>query len=137
MKRLFSLPGLCLVGLVLLPLLGGCGGKKDEAKVVPVQGTVTIKGGGKVEAGQITFWPTAGKEAKSANPSGEIKDGSYTVTTGGRSGAPEGTYKVVLSPSMATAMPPDTKGPPKSTYNKKYHRHDTSDLTVTVPGKYA
>jgi hypothetical protein len=135
MKRLFSLAGLCLVGLLLLPPLGGCQ-SKDNVKLTPVHGTITVKGGGKVESGQITFWSTAGKDAKAANPTGEIKGGSYTVSTGGRAGAPDGTYKVTLAPSMATAMSPDTKGPPKMAYNKKYHRQDTTDLNVTVPGKF-
>lgn len=129
MKRLFTLPGACLVALVLLPLLPGCK-KKDDVKLVPVQGTVTMKGGEKVTSGHVTFWPTAGKDAKAGNSTGEIKDGTYKLTTGGREGAPEGTYKVTISTST---VPTGGTSLPVAPFNTMYGRQDTTPITITVP----
>jgi len=127
MKRLLSLPGACLVALLLLPLLPGYK-KKDQVKLVPVSGKVTTKEGQPLTAGHVTFWPTAGKEAKAENSTGEIQsNGTYTLTTGGREGAPDGKYKVTISPSMTTSS---ATAPP---FNNKYTRQDTSDLTKDVP----
>jgi hypothetical protein len=131
MKRLFSLPGACLVGLVLLAVLPGCK-KKDDVALIPVEGKVSIKGGGTVSAGHVTFWSTAGKESKAGNPTGEIKDGTYKITTDGRAGAPEGTYKVTLSSSM---VPTGGNAPPTMNYDNSYTRMDTTTLTIKVPSQ--
>ena len=130
MKRLFSLPGACLVGLLLLPFLSGCK-KESNVKLVPVQGKVTVEGGGVVTSGHVTFWPTEGKDAKAGSANGEIQsDGSYKLTMGGKEGAAEGQYKVVISPSM---VPTGGTTAPSTPFNSSYTRQDTTPLMLHVP----
>ena len=86
------------VGLVL-PLaalaLSGCG--PSGPKLVPVQGRVTLTDGTPVAYGHVILHPDASK----GNPSkevcqGTIRDGSYTIMTGARTGAPVGAYTVSI-----------------------------------------
>jgi len=128
MKRLFSLPGVCLVGLLLLPFLPGCK-KASDVKLVTVKGKVTA-GGELVKAGFVTFHPQ-NKDAKTGQSTGEIQsDGTYTLRTDGNEGAPEGQYKVTISPSM---VPTGGTTMPKSPVDSKYTRIDTTDLIISVP----
>jgi len=78
--------------------LGGCG--KGETRY-PVSGRV-ILGNGPLTAGQVTFVPDEGKGNKlKAAPSGMIgSDGSYSLSTDGKTGAPAGWYKVVIATSI-------------------------------------
>ena len=81
---------LLLVGLLVG--IAGCGGEGGK-KLAPVQGTVKYNGN-PVAGASISFLFDNGAEvaAGSTDPSGK-----FTLTTGGRSGAPIGSAKVVVS----------------------------------------
>jgi len=127
MKRLISLPALCLALLVLWAG-SGCGDKKS-VKVVPVRGKVTA-GGEPVPDGNVSFIPVTASEAKAGASSGQIKNGEYVIYTEGKEGAPEGQYKVMVTPPM---MPSAGGGPPKTPFNKKYSDASKTPLLLHVP----
>jgi len=133
MTRLFSLPGAFLVLMLLLAAAAGCSNKGSNVKLSTVQGKVTLDSGEPVTGGYVTFHPSGGTSAQAAASTGEIKsDGTYKIQTGGKDGAPEGSYKVTVSPPMVS-----TGGSPLTTpFDKSYTRVDTTQLTVTVPGNY-
>jgi len=85
-----------VASLVACALLAasGCGGEK----LYPVKGKVLLDGT-ELKAGIVTFVPDTekGNKAKSS-PQGQVgADGTYTLSTDGRSGAPAGWYKVTVS----------------------------------------
>jgi predicted small lipoprotein YifL len=125
MKRLFS--PLALAGLFVLVVLAGCG--KPGPKTVPVQGKVTV-GDQPVQEGNVSFIPASATEAKAGMSAGQIKNGEYTIYTSGKEGAPEGKYKVTVTPSM---VPTGGKGPPTAPFNKKYRDVQSTPLTIDVP----
>src|SRR6266851_143305 len=90
----------CLCGAMGLV---GCGGPRLE----PVTGKVTVNGS-PLTAGLVTFAPDASKgNTTNLAALGKIgEDGSYTLTTDGKSGAPAGWYKV----SVSTDIPPTDAG---------------------------
>jgi len=123
----------CLT-LVALACCVGCGGGSSLA---PVSGKVTYKGGQPVTAGYVTYKPDKAKGNNfGGEPIGEIKsDGSYTLQTKGKPGAPLGAYKVIVS---GGETPPDnTKLPTKQTVNATYSHPDTTTLTRDVVAKAA
>jgi hypothetical protein len=80
--------------LGLLTVLG-CGDNTGLAKRYPVSGKVTYKGE-HVAKGRIDFIPVKAAEGRSAT--GDIVDGSYTLTTAEKNdGALPGSYKVTVS----------------------------------------
>src|SRR5262245_35609670 len=87
-------PVLALGLLATCTLFLGC---KGGETLYPVSGKVTI-GGTALTGGAINFLPDESKGNKSkAAPTGQIgADGTYTVSTGGRPGAPLGWYKVTI-----------------------------------------
>lgn len=100
-----------LVGSFLV-IGAGCG--KSEP-LYPVSGKVML-GKEPLTGGQITFFPDAAKGNKSKHsPTGKIgSDGTYTLTTDGKAGAPAGHYKVTVTgqtPGMS-AMTPGEVGKP-------------------------
>jgi hypothetical protein len=121
-------------------LLTGCPGD-GIGKLVPVSGKVTI-GNAPLTTGMLTFVPDAakGNKAKASVVATVGSDGTYQLTTNGRSGAPLGWYKVTVN----TMMPPTgaatgTFAPPVQ-INRKYQGPDT-DLAIEVveqpaPGAY-
>jgi hypothetical protein len=127
MKRLISFPTLCLAMLVLSAAVSGCG-DKTSVKTVPVRGKVTV-GNEPVAEGNVSLIPTS-KDAKSGMSAGQIKNGEYVIYTGGKEGAPEGQYKVTVTPSM---MPSSGGGAPKTPFNSKYSDVNKTTLTLTVP----
>jgi hypothetical protein len=124
--------------LVTAPVLAGCG--KSGPKLYPVSGKVTV-GDKPLTTGSVVFQP----DTKKGNTSNHVtvgyiqEDGTYTVMTGKKEGAPLGWYKVIVQANE----PPDPKDPraaPKSLVNKKYTRPETSGLSVEVvesPGEGA
>jgi len=120
-------------------LLAGCTGDTSGLGTVhPVSGTVTV-GDKPASKGSVAFHP----QQKDAGyiPAGEIDEqGKYTLNTRGKTGAPPGTYKVVVS----IQVPSDPKDPyslPKSQVDAIYTKAETTPLTVTVkespaPGDY-
>lgn len=132
----------------LVLVAAGCG--KSGEKLHPVKGKVTLKNE-PLKAGMVTYFPDAAKGNKSTtNPSGQIQsDGSYTLSTGERSGAPAGWYKVVVTtttPGMGGGTMPDPNNPTLTPLNpagqgpqinSKYSSSSSTDLTKEVPNASA
>jgi hypothetical protein len=120
------------VSAVALP---GCG---PHVAVVPVQGKVTLNGQ-PVTSGQVSYL-AADKESKAGPATGPIEsDGSYTIHTAGKEGAPPGKYKVTVTPTMVP-MEGATKKP-SLPFDQKYGDPRKTPLTVEVvaspaPGAY-
>jgi hypothetical protein len=130
-----------LVLFVCTPsILAGCG-SSNEPHLSAVKGTVTLDGK-PLPRGSIAFRPDAkGGNNSSHEPAGEIgSDGSYTLHTRTRPGAPLGKYVVTVQASEP-ADPKDPYGPEKSLVPTRYTDPDTSELRVEVvespaPGTY-
>jgi hypothetical protein len=128
------------VGLIVClsaTALPGCGG--SSIAVVPVQGKVTVDGQ-PVTSGQVSYVPTGQETPTGDISAGQIgSDGSYTIYTAGKAGAPPAKYKVTVTPSMvpvqgATKMP-------STPFNEKYTQAQKTPLAVEVtanpaPGAY-
>jgi len=74
---------------------------------VPVKGKVTLDGKPYTGGGTVVFHPTKAAAAgeKVYAPTSPIdENGNYELKTSGQPGAPEGTYKAVISPNMADPM---------------------------------
>lgn len=98
------------LGLLLLIVTGGCSGEGGGAavKLVPAKGSV--KYNSKPIAGaSVLFSPAEGTPAMGTTD----KDGNFTLTTGGRSGAMVGKSKVVISkaPPMIDGKTPGQMTP--------------------------
>jgi hypothetical protein len=91
MLRIVSL--FCLTGLAWALL--GCGAPGE--KLVAVSGRVTVAGKSWTR-GQVGFFPHAARgNQRGVSSVAEIgPDGSYTLLTSGKAGAPPGWYKVVV-----------------------------------------
>lgn len=127
----------CLLGVVAVT---GCGGL---GKLHPVEGKITVDGSN-LTTGMVTFTP----EKPFKQPveiRGEVSNGSYTMTTNGKPGVPEGRYKVAVAAvalpkghDPSSMKPGDPVAPPPSgpqrLVNEKYEMAATSGLEVTVPG---
>ena len=120
----------------------GC--KEPPAPTFPVSGKVTYQKKG-LPSGTVIFTPDAAKGNKSKeSPFGMIgPDGTYSLTTNGRDGAPLGWYKVAVNPqSMPKEMPPLGQPMPNPpAINPKYQKADTSGISIEVtdppkPGAY-
>ncbi len=128
---------LSLVFSLAALLWTGCGG---GPKLVPVQGKVTLTDGSPVANGYIILHADASKGNTSKEGcQGTIRDGSYTIQTGGREGAPVGAYKV----SIEAAKVVDPANPYFTEWlaDEKYVNPDRSNLTMDVvdkpePGRY-
>jgi hypothetical protein len=144
-----------LVGPALLAVLG-CSGDDGLGTRYSVSGTVKYKGT-PVPKARISFVP-AGKDGGSQGASGEIENGSYSLSTlSPGDGALPGEYRVTVSArevdeaklksdSEALAakhgmgkmamMPPELQAKAnkeaKSSLPKKYESPDTSGLTAKV-----
>jgi hypothetical protein len=127
MKRLISRPALGLVLLVLLTGLGCKGG--TNVKTVPVRGKVTV-GNETVSEGNVTLVPASAGDEKGVLSAGQIKNGEYVIYSGGKEGAPEGSYNVTVTPPM---MPSQGGGMPKTPFNSKYSDAKKTPLKLTVP----
>ena len=99
-------------------------------KLTPVRGKVTLADGKAVQEGNVTFIPVKGSEAKAGLSAGQIKNGEYTLYTDGKVGAPEGQYKVTVTPPM---MPTGGKEAPTTTFDRKYSDQATTPLMLHVP----
>jgi hypothetical protein len=112
---------LCLCGLIALT---GC--KKDKVgKLVPVSGTVTA-GGDVVNGGLVNYIPEE-KKLRNVSVVGKIdKNGTYTLETNGKSGAPLGKYKITVSTNTPGAGNSDVQ------VNQIYQMDNTTTLTKEV-----
>jgi len=114
---------------------GGC--KKGDAlpPLYPVSGKVTV-GDTPLTGGVITFVPDATKDNKSIHsPSGMIgQDGTYTLLTATKSGAPAGWYKVTIQ----TNIPGKESSVAINPRYSDFMRTDLSaEVTANAPaGKY-
>lgn len=128
--RCFSPPGLrwffSLIFLCGLVLALGCGSSGKD-KLVPVSGKVTLSGT-PLTAGQVAFHPdTAKGNTAKGVPAGAIgADGTYTLSTDGKSGAPAGWYKVTVVTNF-----PGVSGEPVP-INAKYGNPSGSGLEREV-----
>ena len=119
-------------------LLTGC--SSGTGKLVPVQGKVTVAGQ-PLTKGSVSLRPDKARgETITAEPYGTIgPDGTYTLSTDGKPGAPVGKYVVLV---VATEDPdPNSSATPKSLIHPKYADPDTIHLQVEVvenprPGQY-
>ena len=116
--------------LLLLPLLAtGCG----VGPPVPVSGKVTIDNK-PLTTGLVTYRPDRNKGNNAiAEPHGTIgDDGTYTLETDGKPGAPPGAYKVVVTAMAKPKDPKDIYAIGASLVNKKYTNEATTPFDVTV-----
>ena len=83
-----------LLCVALLFCLSGCG---SSSSLLPVEGKVTVDGQA-LTRGSIAFHPDAKKQNTLKKAlGGEIKDGTYTIYTDGKPGAPPGWYNVTVA----------------------------------------
>lgn len=120
--------------LSLLALaVGGCWGGED-ARLIPVAGTVTYAGR-PLTTGTVSFRPDAARGNHSLHhPTGAIDaQGRYELFTAGKPGAPPGAYKIVVFASeqvrpTASVHP----GLPKSLIPPRYNDPADTPLTIEV-----
>jgi hypothetical protein len=83
-------------------MLAGCAKDTRPAlgKLVPVQGKITMPDGKPLSHGRVSFVPIDMQPGvPTPTPEGNIEeDGSYTLSTYDKPGAPPGKYRVVLHP---------------------------------------
>jgi len=103
-----------------------------------VSGKVTVDGQ-PLTAGQVTFIPDVphpsstegGKVETFGLTTGQIgSDGTYKITTSGKSGAPLGKYKVTVTPSMVPAR--DAKTAPPSGFQQIFSDAQKTPLRKEV-----
>ena len=106
----------------------GCGSADTLPPLSPVKGKVTLDGA-PLTAGQVGLHPEKIDPAVKVPPSGGQIDanGNYEVFTGGKSGAPLGKYKVVVTPLM---VPMQGAAPPA--IGQKYMTDTQTPLSYEV-----
>jgi hypothetical protein len=109
--------------------LSGCG--LSGPKLVPVQGKVTLTDGTPIAYGHVILHPDVSKGNTSKEIcQGTIQDGSYTIMTGARKGAPVGAYKVSIE--AAKDVNPDNPYFTEWLADEKYLDPNRSNLTMEV-----
>jgi len=111
----------------------GCGSGETY---YPVTGKVTL-GNTPLTSGNVNFVAdiSKGNQTK-ATPGGQISsDGTYTLSSGDKSGAPAGWYKVTVFTNVPGSPPSSVN------LNPRYMTPGTTDLAVEVapnaePGRY-
>lgn len=120
--------------LTALILIAGCGG--EDLQVVPVEGRVTLAGGGWGRPGIIYFAPSEPAPGFPRLPGmGDVDTGgNFRATTQpDRMGLVPGTYRVSLE---IWEVPPTMGGPPAKSYvPRQYQTAATSGLEIVVPAK--
>jgi hypothetical protein len=85
------------LGWCALLILAGCGKSEPPlGPLVPVQGKITLMNGKPLPDGVVTF-VALDRDPNPASAGDIGADGSYTLSTRGKPGAPEGKYRVVLT----------------------------------------
>jgi hypothetical protein len=129
--RCFRFTSSCALLFVLAA--AGCGGQK----LIPVEGTVSVKGkpADFVKGGTVTFHPdveAGNKQTYAAFPTGKIdENGKYSLSTGGKPGAPPGAYKVTISVT-APSDPKNEYSVPKLLIDKTNTELGTTTLKKEV-----
>jgi hypothetical protein len=121
-----------LVRVVLcLNVLGMSSCGPSGPKLVPVQGKVTLIDGTPITYGHVVLHPDASKGNSSKNISqGTIQNGSYTIMTGAKQGAPLGAYKVGIE--AAKEVDPNNPYFTEWLADEKYVDPNRSGLTMEV-----
>jgi hypothetical protein len=140
---------LCLETVSIVALLAaGCGDDSGVGRTLPVRGLITLNDEPlTAESTTVLFKPDAGLGNTSRfEPAGTVDaDGYYTLLTKGKSGAPPGWYRVIVTALAEDPIHP--KGPRRhrpvaqSLLPAKYGQRKTTDLTIEVvenpaPGAY-
>ena len=119
------LPSVLVAVALLIP--SGC----SSGGLEKVSGKVTVDGA-PLTMGMVRFVPDASKGNKTpTEPVGEIKkDGTYTLMTNGKEGAPPGWYKV----SVTASETPDSSKPfsGKSLVAQQYNNPESSNIAFEV-----
>jgi hypothetical protein len=125
----------CFTALVVL----GCGDTSGVGKTFPVRGKVTLENQPlAAETAVVLFKPDASKGNSSPwEPTANVdKDGNYSLSTNGKSGAPPGWYKVIVTATESgVASPKDPKRGhphPRSLVPAQYGQAKTTDLVIEV-----
>jgi hypothetical protein len=129
-------------------LAAGCGDASGVGTIYPVSGTITINGEPLMaETTMILFKPDASRGNRSPiEPAGALDgQGRYTLATAGKTGAPPGWYKVIVTATSAemSVSPGQRRARPrpKSLVPARYGQVTSTQLTVEVvespaPGAY-
>ncbi len=127
MKRFRVLSG--VVGALLLSL-AACSSDL-VGRTVPVKGQVMVDGK-PANHGGVVFWPDAAKGNTSKYEcAGPIAaDGTYTLTTNGKVGAPPGAYKVTVM--MQTKADSTDPSKAKLELPKEYTLKEKTPLAIEV-----
>jgi hypothetical protein len=132
----FRLRSLALMLIFTLPL--GCADSSGVGKTYPVVGKITFKNEPwTVESSVILLKPDRAKgNQTSFEPVGTVDEqGSYTINTKGKEGAPPGWYKVLVTASGNYEEHPKAKNRhpgPRSILPAKYGQETTTDLAIEV-----
>jgi len=141
--------GLALGVCAVVWVAAGCG--KPALKLVPVSGKVLV-GDKPLTFGTVQFRADISRGNRSMEvPVATVQsDGSFEMMTGARTGAPLGSWKVLViadnfqvfdpPPSPNWPLFPDGWEPPKPLVHERYLRVPSTDLTVEVverPGEGA
>jgi hypothetical protein len=128
--RTFGVTALCLV---VLSGLGGCSASDAVGNLTlyPVKGKVLLADGKPLTTGRVAF-VSLEKGLRFSGPIGP--DGSFSIGSDEKEGAPEGKYIVRIDPEAASGL---AKGKPKKRsaalpFPHKYADETTSGLTATV-----
>ena len=137
------------LGLSAAIAASGCADSSDVGRTVPVSGKATFENSPlTAKSTIIVFKPDASRGNTSPfEPTGTVDaDGSYTLKTKGRSGAPPGWYKVIVTAREETdpthpKSPQQRRPVAKSLLPAKYGQVETSGLSIEVvekpaPGAY-
>jgi hypothetical protein len=118
--------------------VSSCG--KSGPQLSPVEGKVTLTDGKPVASGSITLFADASRGNTSKEvPAGTIQDGTYSIYTSTKKGAPLGAYKVSIS--AAKEVNPDNPYVTEWIAEERYVDPARSGLTLEVvekpePGRY-
>jgi hypothetical protein len=116
--------------LTIVLFASGCGG----SKLIPVEGKVTV-GNEPLKTGNVTYHPDVdggNKQTYPTLPIGTIDEtGKYTLSTGGKPGAPPGKYKVTIVATVPS-NPKDPYSIPKHLIDKLNSDVDTTTISKEV-----
>ncbi len=120
----------CLIAVIVVSL-GGCD-SSGLGRIVPVKGQVSLNGKA-LTTGSLVFKPDAakGNGAKFEPASSIAADGSYSLFTKDKAGAPLGWYKVGIVAQEA-GNPSDPYAAMKPLVPPHYNDAETSDVFVEV-----
>jgi hypothetical protein len=116
-----------LASFVLIALITGCGPQPE--KLVPVSGKITIQGE-PLPYGRLALTPGDGNTTKS-QPIGKVQDGTYTLETDGKPGAPVGAYRVAIF-AIKESTQADGYKPPVWAASQEYSDPSKSGIILTV-----